>query len=114
MTVRIKKTAIPVVAALLTGLAGPPAAALDITATWTGAGDGHSYNNAANWDVAVVPVNFGTLIFDVVIPAGGFAVDFNVAGASTVRSLTLGDNSQLKPLTGSDLTVTAELLTFAC
>ena len=88
----------------------PPAAAIDITATWTGGGDGHSYSDPANWDVDVLPINVFNLSFDVVIPAGGFCppvadghtggfcVDFDVTESSTIRSLTLGDDSELRPL----------------
>jgi hypothetical protein len=82
-----------------------PAAAITIQASWTGLGNGATWSDPVNWDVHVVPLNSGTVNFDVIVPATGAAINFNVAGTGTIQTLTLGDNSRLRPLAGDSLVV---------
>lgn len=58
-----------------------PAVGTAQTVTWTGAGDGVSWNQASNWSPAALPGAAN----DVVIPAGA---GINLNTAATIRSLT--------------------------
>ena len=90
------------IAALL--IHAPPTFAAQLTATWNGNGDGVSYNDAANWDVGVVPIN-GADTYVVVIPAST-AVTFDVPGTGhEVFQLTLGNGATLTMNAGRDLNV---------
>ncbi|MGH7132149.1 MAG: GC-type dockerin domain-anchored protein [Phycisphaerales bacterium] len=60
-----------------------PARLLADSLTFTGGGDGFSWNAAANWSGGAVP----TINDDVVLPAGGFEVQINFVAASA-RSIT--------------------------
>ncbi|MGH7133708.1 MAG: hypothetical protein ACREJO_17395, partial [Phycisphaerales bacterium] len=71
---------VAVVLVLLTAGSG----AIAQTVTWTGGGDGVSWNQATNWSSN--PALPGAAN-DVVIPAGAQAITFNTA--ATIRSLTL-------------------------
>jgi hypothetical protein len=76
------------------------------TNTWTGSGDGVSYSDSDNWSLKIVPCNFGTVEFIVIIPPG-FTVNHDVSGCE-VKELKLGEDigndSRLNFLNGSSLT----------
>ena len=90
----------------IAGIWPRPAAAVDVIAKWTGAGDGVTWSRAANWDVGIVPGNVGTVLFDVTIALVGANVAFDVAAPTTVRSLNLGGSSTMRPLAARSLLVT--------
>ncbi len=71
--------------------------AAQLTATWTGSGDGISYNDPANWDIAQVPINNLSDTFIVVIPAST-TVNFNVPGVGN-------EVDEYQPGTGAKLNV---------
>ena len=63
-----------------------------ITATWTGNAS-TSYNNPANWDIGVVPINAGANQYNIVVPANDSVV-FDVPGASNqVSSISLSSGA---------------------
>jgi len=77
-------------------------------ATWTGGGGDSSYNNPANWDIAVVPIDAGGTTYAVTIPAST-AVQFDVSGTTNqVTQLNLGSGSTLTVNSGRQLTVVDE------
>ncbi|MCA9239668.1 MAG: hypothetical protein KDA37_05700, partial [Planctomycetales bacterium] len=78
-----------------------------VTATWTGAGNGLSYSDPLNWDIGVVPVNGlnGPDTYKVIIP-NGQTVEFDVIGAGhQVTQLDLGTGGVLNINSGRDLEV---------
>ncbi len=75
-------------------------AALAVTTTWTGLGDGVNWSDPANWDNGV-PID---ATFDAVIPAG-FDVTFDLVGATVVNNLELAGGSSLSLEPTRDLTV---------
>jgi len=72
-----------------------PALAITQNAVWDGSSDGDGDNvnwgDPFNWDKDVVPVNLGTVTFNVTIPAGK-TVTYNVPGDSQINNFTLGDS----------------------
>jgi hypothetical protein len=76
-------------------------------ATWTGAGDGVSWNDPINWDIGVVPINAGLDTYSVSI-SGGVSVTFDVDGSSEVTDFSLADGSTLNLGSGRTLNVLEE------
>ena len=87
------------------GLIAASFAAATITVqpvTWTGGGDGHSWNDPANWNDDVVPVNGNDVVINV---AGNPTVVYGAsAGNIALSSLTLGTGDALS-IAGGGLTV---------
>jgi autotransporter-associated beta strand protein len=70
--------------------------------TWTGAGDGTSWNNPANWSSDQVPGPLDDAVIDL---AGNPTIVYNAAaGNTTIHALTCSDTLSI---TGGSLTVTA-------
>ncbi|QDS99893.1 beta strand repeat-containing protein [Adhaeretor mobilis] len=97
-----------VLLALLISL--PSVAAAQVTALWTGSGDGSSYNDPANWDINLVPINGlnGADTYEVVIP-GSQSVLFDVPGTGhQVFQLSVGSSSDFQVNSGRDIEVQDE------
>ena len=109
MATRAKKS-LWAAAVIAAATISPASHAIELTATWNGGGNGSSYSDPDNWDIKVVPLNGGPVIFDVVIPATGVSINFDKAGGGTINTLTLGNNSRIRPLAGNPLTVTGAAL----
>ncbi len=76
-----------------------------VAATWTGAGDGLTFADAANWDIGIVPINSGGTMYDVTVPSNT-AIQVDLAGTgNAIRDLTLGSGSLLTFGLGTDLAV---------
>ena len=81
-----------------------------VTATWTGGGGTSSYNNAANWDIGVVPLNDATNLYNVILPGSKGSILFDVAvGPSQITDLNVGANTILLVPGGRSLTVLEDL-----
>ena len=68
------------------------------SSTWTGLGDGTSYNDSANWTSTDVPIN--TLVYDYLVTVGaGATVVYNVpdgpGGSNAITQFTLASDSSL-------------------
>jgi autotransporter-associated beta strand protein len=80
--------------------------AAEITATWTGPAGG-SWSNPANWNIGQVPINNGTDVFNVIIPAGkSVLLDSGVAPGAIVNQFELQGNSTFSITVGRQLSVT--------
>ncbi len=90
--------------ALCVGLVALPVTAATVTATWTAAGDGLNYSNAANWDIAIVPLNDPNTQYNVVIGTNR-NVRFDIDDPGTVQDFTLGAGSTFTVSPGHALTV---------
>ncbi|MCK4304732.1 MAG: hypothetical protein KAY24_10895 [Candidatus Eisenbacteria sp.] len=95
----MKKLLVSTACVLLLFLCPTFAHAVHHVVTWTGGGDGISYCDPNNWDLGIVPCNFASVTFDVIIPAG---VTVNLDCSCEVTKLTLEDNSRLKTLPAND------------
>ncbi len=75
--------------------------------TWTGSGSGGSYADPKNWSLDIVPCNFATIEFNVIIPPG-FTVNMDTSDCE-INKIDLGsdsgNDSQLNILSGTSLTV---------
>ena len=86
------------------GIALP--AAGQITATWTGSGDGTHYSDPENWSNGAVPINGlnGPETYAVVINSGN--VNFDLPGVGNqVSSFTLGSSATLTLESATDIAV---------
>jgi hypothetical protein len=94
---------IAVAASVLFALTG--AAAAQTVVTWTGAAGDGSYNNPANWNPPVVPINGGGDTYHVVIPDGvSVLFDVGVPDAA-VSAFELGEGSSFSITDGRTLGV---------
>ncbi len=95
--------------------------AITLDAVWDGSSDGDgdnvNWNNPYNWDIDVVPVNQGAVIFNVTIPAGK-TVTYDVTGDSEIDGFTLGDSGSsdaqliIDPNCNLEVLVTADIYDF--
>lgn len=98
-----KHRCMPLVSALLVTLAGTTTGLAQIAATYTGPNNG-LYSLPANWSGNVVPVNAGPTTYNVTVPAA-LRVNFDLAGAFSINSLSLTNTSAFEVLAGGDLTL---------
>ena len=102
---KLRSTPLDLLSGFLALIIFSPFATAQTTATWTGAGDGVSYNDGANWDLGIVPLNGGGNSYIVVIP-GSRQVEFNVPGTGhQVFQLELANGSTLTVNSARDLEV---------
>ncbi len=88
------------ISAVLACVLASPAGAKTF-ATWTDTSGDHSYANPANWDIGVVPINSGTVTYNVSI--GSSKTVTNVP-SGTVDSFSLGSSSNFTVGLGSTYT----------
>ncbi len=93
-------------AALLgTLLVAPPAAAQPSTpVNWTGGNLYKRWDDPANWDKGVVPLNGNGTTYTVIVPANS-SISYLSGGAGTIEALSFGDNSVLDITDGNSLEV---------
>lgn len=78
------------------------------TCVWTGAGDGHAWSDAGNWENGTKPVNGRGDVVQLQVDVAGTAIT-NDIGAISIKELQLiGANAM--SLSGSKLTLTGSLL----
>ena len=88
---------LPAILAAAVGLTLSPFALSLTTATWTGAAGDGRWNNPANWDIGVVPIDDALATYKVIIPASKGTILFDLpAGPYQITNLTLNDASTLE------------------